>query len=61
MFQYIFKKLYFITILPQSFNLNCRLLVYGIYCSQVEVAIVVLDQICKEKEDVRLKLEVGQP
>uniref|UniRef100_H2U1H8 Vav 3 guanine nucleotide exchange factor b n=1 Tax=Takifugu rubripes TaxID=31033 RepID=H2U1H8_TAKRU len=34
-----------------------RLLVYGIYCSQVEVAIVVLDQICKEKEDVRLKLE----
>ncbi|XP_056913879.1 guanine nucleotide exchange factor VAV3-like isoform X5 [Takifugu flavidus] len=34
-----------------------RLLVYGTYCSQVEVAIVVLDQICKEKEDVRLKLE----
>lgn len=24
------------------------------------MAIVVLDQICKEKEDVRLKLEVGQ-
>lgn len=42
-----------------SFTLNCRLLVYGIYCSQVEAAIIFLDQICKEKEDVRLKLEVG--
>ncbi|XP_031721029.1 guanine nucleotide exchange factor VAV3-like isoform X1 [Anarrhichthys ocellatus] len=34
-----------------------RLLIYGIYCSQVEIAIAVLDFICKEKEDVRLKLE----
>uniref|UniRef100_A0A3Q3FJ92 Osteoclast-stimulating factor 1 n=1 Tax=Labrus bergylta TaxID=56723 RepID=A0A3Q3FJ92_9LABR len=34
-----------------------RLLIYGIYCSQVELAIAVLDIICKEKEDVRLKLE----
>lgn len=40
---------------------NCRLLIYGIYCSQVEVAISFLDHICKEKEDVCLKLEVGQP
>ncbi|XP_029309765.1 guanine nucleotide exchange factor VAV3-like isoform X2 [Cottoperca gobio] len=34
-----------------------RLLIYGMYCSQVEIAIAVLDLICKEKEDVRLKLE----
>ncbi|KAJ8409549.1 hypothetical protein AAFF_G00229500 [Aldrovandia affinis] len=34
-----------------------RLLIYGIYCSQVEIAIAVLDYICREKEDVRLKLE----
>uniref|UniRef100_A0A8C4NYE0 Vav 3 guanine nucleotide exchange factor b n=1 Tax=Dicentrarchus labrax TaxID=13489 RepID=A0A8C4NYE0_DICLA len=34
-----------------------RLLIYGIYCSQVEIAIAVLDLLCKEKEDVRLKLE----
>ncbi|KAM9720016.1 guanine nucleotide exchange factor VAV3-like isoform 2-T2 [Menidia menidia] len=34
-----------------------RLLIYGIYCSRVETAIAVLDFICKEKEDVRLKLE----
>ncbi|KAM6989223.1 guanine nucleotide exchange factor VAV3b isoform 2-T2 [Tautogolabrus adspersus] len=34
-----------------------RLLIYGIYCSRVELAIAVLDLICKEKEDVRLKLE----
>uniref|UniRef100_A0A665WYK4 Guanine nucleotide exchange factor VAV3-like n=1 Tax=Echeneis naucrates TaxID=173247 RepID=A0A665WYK4_ECHNA len=34
-----------------------RLLIYGIYCSRVEIAIAVLDFICKEKEDVRLKLE----
>ncbi|KAK0146272.1 Guanine nucleotide exchange factor VAV3 [Merluccius polli] len=33
-----------------------RLLIYGIYCSQVEIAIAVLDLICKEKEDIRLKL-----
>uniref|UniRef100_A0A8C3GCC0 Vav 3 guanine nucleotide exchange factor b n=1 Tax=Cyclopterus lumpus TaxID=8103 RepID=A0A8C3GCC0_CYCLU len=40
-----------------SVSLLCRLLIYGIYCSQVEIAIAVLDLICKEKEDVRLKLE----
>ncbi|XP_030607549.1 guanine nucleotide exchange factor VAV3-like isoform X3 [Archocentrus centrarchus] len=34
-----------------------RLLIYGIYCSRVEIGIAVLDLICKEKEDVRLKLE----
>ncbi|XP_056277299.1 guanine nucleotide exchange factor VAV3-like isoform X2 [Pseudoliparis swirei] len=34
-----------------------RLLIYGMYCSQVEIAIAVLDLICKEKEDVRVKLE----
>uniref|UniRef100_A0A8C5I3H5 Guanine nucleotide exchange factor VAV3-like n=1 Tax=Gouania willdenowi TaxID=441366 RepID=A0A8C5I3H5_GOUWI len=34
-----------------------RLLIYGIYCSRVEIAIAVLDLICKEKEDVRMKLE----
>ncbi|XP_041804619.1 guanine nucleotide exchange factor VAV3-like isoform X2 [Chelmon rostratus] len=34
-----------------------RLLIYGVYCSRVEIAIAVLDFICKEKEDVRLKLE----
>ncbi|XP_055084543.1 guanine nucleotide exchange factor VAV3-like isoform X1 [Periophthalmus magnuspinnatus] len=34
-----------------------RLLIYGIYCSRVEIAIAVLDLICKEKDDVRLKLE----
>ncbi|XP_028283228.1 guanine nucleotide exchange factor VAV3-like isoform X2 [Parambassis ranga] len=34
-----------------------RLLIYGIYCSRVEIAIAALDLICKEKEDVRLKLE----
>ncbi|XP_061776874.1 guanine nucleotide exchange factor VAV3-like isoform X1 [Nerophis ophidion] len=34
-----------------------RLLIYSIYCSRVEIAIAVLDLICKEKEDVRLKLQ----
>ncbi|XP_061098261.1 guanine nucleotide exchange factor VAV3b isoform X2 [Conger conger] len=34
-----------------------RLLIYGVYCSHVEIAIAVLDYICKEKEAVRLKLE----
>ncbi|XP_031440226.1 guanine nucleotide exchange factor VAV3 isoform X2 [Clupea harengus] len=34
-----------------------KLLIYGKYCSQVETSIAVLDDICKEKEDVRLKLE----
>ncbi|KAG7273978.1 hypothetical protein CRUP_002086 [Coryphaenoides rupestris] len=33
------------------------LLIYGIYCSRVEIAIAVLDRICKEKEDIRLKLQ----
>ncbi|XP_062847171.1 guanine nucleotide exchange factor VAV3 isoform X1 [Trichomycterus rosablanca] len=35
-----------------------RLLIYGKYCSQVEIAIACLDEICKNKEDVRQKLEV---
>ncbi|XP_061652960.1 guanine nucleotide exchange factor VAV3-like isoform X1 [Phyllopteryx taeniolatus] len=38
-------------------NYKERLLIYGVYCSRVEIAIAVLDLICKEKEDVRLKLE----
>lgn len=36
-----------------------RLLIYGKYCSQVETAIALLDYMCKDKEDVRMKLEVG--
>ncbi|XP_059900686.1 guanine nucleotide exchange factor VAV3-like [Gadus macrocephalus] len=35
-----------------------RLLIYGQYCSHVETAIAALDSICKDKEDVRMKLEV---
>lgn len=35
-----------------------RLLIYGKYCSQVETAIALLDYMCKDKEDVRMKLEV---
>ncbi|KAM9489180.1 guanine nucleotide exchange factor VAV3 [Clarias gariepinus] len=35
-----------------------RLLIYGKYCSHVETAIAFLDELCKEKEDVRQKLEV---
>ncbi|KAG8436588.1 hypothetical protein GDO86_007627, partial [Hymenochirus boettgeri] len=34
-----------------------RLLIYGEYCSQVELAISILDNISKTREDVRLKLE----
>ncbi|KAK1794870.1 hypothetical protein P4O66_010071, partial [Electrophorus voltai] len=34
-----------------------RLLIYGEYCSHVETAIACLDNICKDKEDVRQKLE----
>ncbi|XP_040215831.1 guanine nucleotide exchange factor VAV3 isoform X2 [Rana temporaria] len=34
-----------------------RLLIYGEYCSQVELAISILDNICKTREDVKLKLE----
>uniref|UniRef100_A0A8B9HVV5 Vav guanine nucleotide exchange factor 3 n=1 Tax=Astyanax mexicanus TaxID=7994 RepID=A0A8B9HVV5_ASTMX len=42
-----------------QFLLLCyRLLLYGKYCSQVETAIACLDDICKDKEDVRQKLEV---
>lgn len=35
-----------------------RLLIYGKYCSHVETAIASLDDICKNREDVRMKLEV---
>uniref|UniRef100_A0AAR2L4J1 Vav 3 guanine nucleotide exchange factor b n=1 Tax=Pygocentrus nattereri TaxID=42514 RepID=A0AAR2L4J1_PYGNA len=38
-------------------NYKDRLLIYGIYCSQVETAIAMLDFLCKEKQDIRLKLE----
>ncbi|XP_077188943.1 guanine nucleotide exchange factor VAV3 isoform X2 [Paroedura picta] len=34
-----------------------RLVIYGQYCSQVEIAISCLDSISKTKEDVKLKLE----
>ncbi|XP_014858191.1 PREDICTED: guanine nucleotide exchange factor VAV3 isoform X1 [Poecilia mexicana] len=34
-----------------------RLLIYGKYCSHVETAITTLDDICKHREDVRMKLE----
>ncbi|XP_062834008.1 guanine nucleotide exchange factor VAV3 isoform X2 [Anolis carolinensis] len=34
-----------------------RLVIYGLYCSQVEMAISCLDNISKTKEDVKLKLE----
>ncbi|XP_074477467.1 guanine nucleotide exchange factor VAV3 isoform X3 [Sebastes fasciatus] len=34
-----------------------RLLIYGKYCSHVETAIASLDDICKDREDVRMKLE----
>ncbi|KAM4606741.1 guanine nucleotide exchange factor VAV3 [Polymixia lowei] len=34
-----------------------RLLIYGKYCSHVETAIAALDDICKERDDVRMKLE----
>uniref|UniRef100_A0A3Q2R1A7 Vav guanine nucleotide exchange factor 3 n=1 Tax=Fundulus heteroclitus TaxID=8078 RepID=A0A3Q2R1A7_FUNHE len=36
-----------------------RLLIYGKYCSHVETAIATLDDICKNREDVRMKLEVN--
>uniref|UniRef100_A0A673VY24 Vav guanine nucleotide exchange factor 3 n=1 Tax=Salmo trutta TaxID=8032 RepID=A0A673VY24_SALTR len=53
---------------PKSLSLNffhlniytdiySRLLIYGKYCSHVETAIVALDDICKHREDIRMKLE----
>uniref|UniRef100_A0A674M9J2 Vav guanine nucleotide exchange factor 3 n=1 Tax=Takifugu rubripes TaxID=31033 RepID=A0A674M9J2_TAKRU len=39
---------------------NCsglRLLIYGKYCSHVETAIGTLDELCKDREDIRMKLE----
>lgn len=45
---------FFANIYPVCF----RLLLYGKYCSHVESAISLLDFICKNKEGVRLKLEV---
>uniref|UniRef100_A0A8L0DSB0 Vav guanine nucleotide exchange factor 3 n=1 Tax=Oncorhynchus mykiss TaxID=8022 RepID=A0A8L0DSB0_ONCMY len=38
-------------------NYKERLLIYGKYCSHVETAIIALDVICKDREDVRMKLE----
>uniref|UniRef100_A0A8B9M201 Vav guanine nucleotide exchange factor 3 n=1 Tax=Accipiter nisus TaxID=211598 RepID=A0A8B9M201_9AVES len=38
-------------------NYKERLVIYGHYCSQVEIAISCLDNISKTKEDVKLKLE----
>uniref|UniRef100_A0A3Q2YK50 Vav guanine nucleotide exchange factor 3 n=1 Tax=Hippocampus comes TaxID=109280 RepID=A0A3Q2YK50_HIPCM len=38
-----------------------RLLIYGKYCSDVETAIATLDSICKDREDVRMKLEECVP
>ncbi|XP_028290216.1 guanine nucleotide exchange factor VAV3 isoform X2 [Gouania willdenowi] len=34
-----------------------RLLIYGKYCSHVEAAISTLDDLCRDREDVRMKLE----
>ncbi|XP_053549756.1 guanine nucleotide exchange factor VAV3 isoform X2 [Bombina bombina] len=34
-----------------------RLLIYGVYCSEVESAISTLDNVSKSREDIRLKLE----
>lgn len=46
----------------RHYKLSClifpRLLIYGKYCSHVETAIATLDNICKDREDVRMKLEV---
>uniref|UniRef100_A0A8C1UQK5 Vav guanine nucleotide exchange factor 3 n=1 Tax=Cyprinus carpio TaxID=7962 RepID=A0A8C1UQK5_CYPCA len=39
-------------------NYKERLVLYGKYCSQVESAIASLDDICKNREDVRQMLEV---
>lgn len=39
-------------------NIYSRLLLYGKYCSDVETAIATLDNISKDREDVRMKLEV---
>uniref|UniRef100_A0A8C7KQL6 Vav guanine nucleotide exchange factor 3 n=1 Tax=Oncorhynchus kisutch TaxID=8019 RepID=A0A8C7KQL6_ONCKI len=36
---------------------HALLLIYGKYCSHVETAIVALDDICKHREDIRMKLE----
>lgn len=38
-----------------------RLLIYGRYCSHVETAIGALDELCKDREDIRMKLEVRAP
>ncbi|KAJ7409254.1 Guanine nucleotide exchange factor VAV3 [Willisornis vidua] len=38
-------------------NYKERLVIYGQYCSQVEIAISCLDSMSKTKEDVKLKLE----
>ncbi|KAJ8010466.1 hypothetical protein DPEC_G00075380 [Dallia pectoralis] len=38
-------------------NYKERLLLYGKYCSHVETAIMALDDICKNREDVRMKLQ----
>lgn len=45
-------------IAPPSCFSRRRLLIYGKYCSHVETAIALLDYMCKDKEDVRMKLEV---
>ncbi|TWW71306.1 Guanine nucleotide exchange factor VAV3 [Takifugu flavidus] len=38
-------------------NFKERLLIYGKYCSHVETAIGTLDELCKDREDIRMKLE----
>lgn len=35
-----------------------RLLLYGSYCSQVEMATKHLDKLSSQREDIRMKLEV---
>uniref|UniRef100_A0A8K9X857 Vav guanine nucleotide exchange factor 3 n=1 Tax=Oncorhynchus mykiss TaxID=8022 RepID=A0A8K9X857_ONCMY len=43
--------------LPYLSGVPAKLLIYGKYCSHVETAIIALDVICKDREDVRMKLE----
>lgn len=52
-----------LTLVPVSFPgrlpSSCRFLIYGRYCSQVESASKHLDRVATAREDVQMKLEVG--
>ena len=51
------------TLVPVSFPgrlpSSCRFLIYGRYCCQVESASKHLDRVATAREDVQMKLEVG--